>query len=540
MFQRLLLGAALLGLSFSIGCSGTDQVQTDSGAPPLLTINDVMAKPLYRSAIWGLRVVDLDTGQVLLDQQPDFSFFIGSVRKIFSVGLLLNQVGANHTYDTPVFRQGVVDAGGFLNGNLVLVASGDLTMGGRQNADGSLAVTDYDHNEANSLGNAVLSSPDPLAGYKDLARQVANSGIKRVSNVVIDDRLFQPFNFRNEFDVKPIFVNDDVVDVSLSPTSAGNLATMEVRPQSAALAIVNSLQTGAAGSAFQVVLDPEEPPNIGVPGASAQVKGTLPLDFKPPFTGVFPLVRAFRITNPSNYARTVFIEALQARGVVVDAAVVAENPVGVLPAKDSYLAADRVALLVGTPYGELARFILKVSYNLGADTSLMLYGLTQGVDSLTDALAQERQVLTTSFGLDGSKFQFVDGSGGGNTKSTNSVVTTMLIKIAQGPTFSTFLKGLPILATDGSLGFVTDFKADPTLAGAAGRVQGKTGTFVELGDSGGLVLRGQALAGYVNTRQGHRLAFQLVVNNVELSGFDDIIQAFQDEGRISAILWRDF
>ena len=36
---------------------------------------------------------------------------------------------------------------------------------------------------------------------------------------IIDDRLFQPFNFRDQFDVRPIFVNDDLVDLSIHPTS---------------------------------------------------------------------------------------------------------------------------------------------------------------------------------------------------------------------------------------------------------------------------------------------------------------------------------
>ena len=35
--------------------------------------------------------------------------------------------------------------------------------------------------------------------------------------MVIDDRLFQAFDFRGEFNVVPIFVNDDVVDLTINP-----------------------------------------------------------------------------------------------------------------------------------------------------------------------------------------------------------------------------------------------------------------------------------------------------------------------------------
>ena len=34
----------------------------------------------------------------------------------------------------------------------------------RTNADGSFAISNYDHAEANGLGNAELTAPNPLAG----------------------------------------------------------------------------------------------------------------------------------------------------------------------------------------------------------------------------------------------------------------------------------------------------------------------------------------------------------------------------------------
>ncbi len=79
-----------------------------------------------------------------------------------------------------------------LHGDLVLVATGDLTMGGRTLPDGAIAFTDFDHNEANSLGNAILTTPDPLAGYRRLAEEVASSGIQRVEgDVLIDGRFVE-------------------------------------------------------------------------------------------------------------------------------------------------------------------------------------------------------------------------------------------------------------------------------------------------------------------------------------------------------------
>ena len=114
----------------------------------------------------------------------------------------------------------------------------------------------------------------------------------------------------------------------------------------------------------------------------------------------------------------------------------------------------------------------------------------------------------------------------------------MLTEMTRRPAFQFFFDALPILGVDGSLVFVTDFQSDPTLAGATGRVRAKTGTFLQ-GSESGLILKGQAFGGYIATKSGRRLAYQLVVNNVNVTSLSDVIQVFQDEGRISAILWRD-
>lgn len=102
-----------------------------------------------------------------------------------------------------------------------------------------------------------------------------------------------------------------------------------------------------------------------------------------------------------------------------------------------------------------------------------------------------------------------------------------------------FFDALPIPGVDGSLGSVKDFESDSTPAGAMGNVRAKTGTFV---DSVGkdVVLKARALAGYVTTKRGRHLTFELVVNDVPINGIPDITKVFQDEGTIAAILWRDY
>src|SRR5690242_12208361 len=160
-----IFGLVILAVSF--GVARGDNCRTHRSEVPA-DIKAVFDKPLYKNAIWGLRVIDLGTERELINLKSHHDFFIGSVRKVFTVGELLNAVGPAHRYNTPVYRRGAIDHAGVLHGSLILVGSGDLTMGGRTNPDGTIAFTNFDHNEADSLGNAVLTKPNPLAGYIEL------------------------------------------------------------------------------------------------------------------------------------------------------------------------------------------------------------------------------------------------------------------------------------------------------------------------------------------------------------------------------------
>ncbi len=57
-----------------------------------------MEKLLYHGATWGMRVIDIESGRTLIDLNPDRHFFIASVRKVFTVGELMDKVGPWHRY----------------------------------------------------------------------------------------------------------------------------------------------------------------------------------------------------------------------------------------------------------------------------------------------------------------------------------------------------------------------------------------------------------------------------------------------------------
>jgi D-alanyl-D-alanine carboxypeptidase/D-alanyl-D-alanine-endopeptidase (penicillin-binding protein 4) len=522
------IGAAgLLSAALLTGTVGSAGLAQPAGALPD-GIQTLMHKPRYANATWNLLVTDLATGKTVYELNPDRLAFTGSVRKLFSVGLALNALGAKHQFVTPVYRRGAVDGNGALKGDLVLVASGDLTFGGRlQMPDWTVAYTNFDHNDANNLGTAILTPQDPLHGLDVLARMVRTWGIRSVKgDVIVDDRLFQSYRVPNgNLLVTPILLNENMVDVSATPTQVGKPATVTWRPKTAAFGVKASVTTIAAGKPDDITFSDDGLMKCKWPAAcEGTVTGGLPVGYVAPLSGSSTYVHVFRVEEPATFARIAFVQALQRAGVSVGAPLRAPNAPAKLPPRGSYTAAMQVAQFVSPAYSEFAKLILKVSLNLGANLSLSLFGLTQGERTVTGALAAERKTLVGQMGIKSDEFAFpTNGSGSPDSQAAPRATVKLLAGMYAGKNGALFKAALPILGVDGSLAGTGG--ALP----AKGHVFAKTGTTV---DSTGL--KAQVLAGYIDSKSGRHLAFALYVNDAgPIKSIADVAGVFQDEAEIT-------
>lgn len=98
---------------------------------------DIINSSTYAQGSWSWDMVDLDSGATMYANNADKLNFLGSTTKLFTVGTYLDEFGADHTLETPVYAVGSRSAGA-LDGNLVLVGSGDFILGGRGVLDGQL------------------------------------------------------------------------------------------------------------------------------------------------------------------------------------------------------------------------------------------------------------------------------------------------------------------------------------------------------------------------------------------------------------------
>lgn len=496
---------------------------------------EIMSKPRYDGAVWSLRVVDLDTGELIYNLEPNLVLLTGSLRKAFSSGLSLNELGSDHRFRTPVHRQGNVDGDGILQGDLVLVADGDLTLGGRVTAEDTIQFTNFDHVDANPLGGAILTPQDPLTGLDELAQQVADSGIKEVNgDVIIDARLFDEFVVpNNQRLISPIIVNENLIDVTIIPTEAGQPAIVDWRPKSAAFDLNVNVMTVGQGEELDIELSEQGSFCFESAACVGNVTGQIPKGFVPDLPEVDTLVQTFKIEGPSAFARTTFIEALQRAGVEVNTNLVGPNQEKKLPPEDSYTPDTLVAEYVSPPFSEYAKLVLKVSHNYGANLSLILFGLAKDVRDVQSSLEQERITLIEDFDVPGDGFNFpTNGSGSPDSEASPRAVTTLLDNMSRTSVFDDYFDAFPVLGEEGSLKFVD--VGSP----ATGRVRGKTGTSVGFNpETQQFVLNAKSLGGYIDSASDRRLIFAVFVNNAKLSSISEVLDVNNDLGKIATAIY---
>ncbi|MDR3636148.1 MAG: D-alanyl-D-alanine carboxypeptidase/D-alanyl-D-alanine-endopeptidase [Isosphaeraceae bacterium] len=491
------------------------------GSEPLdARVEAVLKTPGFQHGHWGLLVVDGKTGQTIYERDADQMFAPASVTKLFSTAAALAELGADYRFRTPVVRRGELDTKtGVLHGDLILVAQGDLSLGGRTGPEGNLLFTDGDHTYANGNMTAVVTASDPLAGLDHLAREVQSAGIKSVTgDVIVDDRLFEAAESTGSGParVSPVLVNDNLIDVVATPAAkAGEPAILKVIPETEFATMEAQVETVAEGEKAVMSLHSAGPRRFSV-------RGKLPVGHK-------AVVKVYEVEEPAAFARTVFIARLRKHGVHVRAIAIGDNAADSLPLRDEVAKLPKVAEYVSPPFREYARVILKVSHNLHASTLPLLIAARHGERTLHDGLRREGALLK-GLGLDPQAIAFGGGAGGARADLvTPRAAVTLLRAMAVRPDFAAYDAALPVLGRDGTLA-----KAVAADSPARGHVRAKTGTYwVDNALTGKAVLTSKALAGYMETAAGRPLVFAFFVNNVSLdaSGIE-VSEATNAAGRL--------
>jgi D-alanyl-D-alanine carboxypeptidase/D-alanyl-D-alanine-endopeptidase (penicillin-binding protein 4) len=486
-------------------------------------IKEVIDAPEYKQARWGILVVDAKSGKPIFEKNAERLFTPASTTKLFSCATALAELGPNFRFTTPVYARGRTKDG-ILEGDLILIASGDLTFGGRTDKDGKIVFVNNDHTYANGgTSEAELTDTNPLLALESLARQIADAGIKEVKGeILIDDRLFNRARGTGSGPdvLSPMIVNDNVLNIVVTPgAKPGDPARVRMRPETAyyqmdaEVVTTDQKKTG-------IILQSMSPLHFAVRGS---------ID-----VGVKQTVRVLHVEQPAYFARALFIECMRRAGVRVQASVFQPGQVDI-PAKQDYEKLMRVAVYKSPPLSQAIAVTLKVSHNLYASTLPLLVAASRDERTLEQGLRRQGKFLK-ELGVPVETISFAGGAGGANADAVTPLAVVKLLqamdKRAEG---EAFFKGLPVLGVDGTL---ADAVAPDSPA--KGRVRGKTGTLAwydAMNDR--VLLRSKAIAGSMETAKGTKLYFALFLNDLPLPNGAAAAREGKTLGKLCEIIYQN-
>jgi D-alanyl-D-alanine carboxypeptidase/D-alanyl-D-alanine-endopeptidase (penicillin-binding protein 4) len=429
-----------------------------------------------KRAFWGIHIVRLAGGRAVYQSNADSFFIPASNTKLFSTALALDRLGPGHRFHTVVQADALPDAGGLLEGDLVLYGGGDPSLSDR----------------------IIPYAPEPwirgpvVRGIENLADQIVAGGVRDIRGGIVGDDsayVWEPYPegwaeedivWEYGAPVSALTINENAVALTVRPAEAPGLpAECSLRPAIEYYSLDNRLLTIARGERKLLVDRPFRSRQV-------HLSGTMPL--KGP-AAMFLLA----IDDPALYAAQALREALTRRGVNVRGRVSARHrhagePPWATPA------GVELARLSSPPLVQLLQVTNKVSQNLYAELMLREVSRVKRFNGGREAGLAELDVFLSEAGIPPQDYHFEDASGlSRKTLVTPAAVTRLLLHMYRSKGREPWMGLLPVGGFDGTLR--SRFSKDP----AAGRVQAKTGSVAHVA----------SLAGYANKRY----AFSILVNN---------------------------
>ncbi|NJD18146.1 MAG: D-alanyl-D-alanine carboxypeptidase/D-alanyl-D-alanine-endopeptidase, partial [Gemmatimonadetes bacterium] len=438
---------------------------------------EILGQYSWRAARWAVLVVSLDRGDTLFATRADSALAPASNMKLLTSAAALRQLGPSFQFRTWLLSEGAI-AQGVLEGDLVLYGTGDPGISDR-------------------------FYPEKETVFQELADQLVARGITRVNGDLVGDASFlsgplrppgwDPGDLNDHFAaaVSALSFNENVVTLRVEAAErSGQPPAVLTLPDHAGLAVDNqAVTTEGPGNLLMVRDDPMQP---------VAIRGGLQ-------RGGRGAWREITVSEPAAFALSVFRAVLESRGVqvaggtrVVDAP--RESALGRLRiAAPSRAPQGRVRVLathVSPTLREYLAVVNKKSNNLYAELLFRtLARVTLGVGSPEAGTAAVAASLG-ELGVDLGGLVQLDGSGlseGNRVRPTTFV--DLLARMAESPDWPEYWASLPVAGNRRELGRMYN-------TAAAGNLRAKTGTIQGV----------SALSGVVQTQDGERLAFSILVN----------------------------
>lgn len=454
----------------------------------------MLAPEVQRGRV-GIKIVSLNSGKVVFESDAEKYFIPASNMKNFTLAAALEKLGPDFRFVTSVYAASKPDATGTIKGDLRIFGRGDISI------------------------STAFNNGDYYKGIDKLIDKIAAAGVKRIDGDLVGDESYfkgNPVPYTWEWDdlqwydgteISALPINNNAVDLTVKPGSAGSPCVVTVMPPTALMPVVNTCTSTGQARTLRV---------FKPLGRNAlEISGTMPVGDKG-FTGYI----AF--THPAE----MFVELLKQRLALRNIVLTGKSRVESVKLNTSFQPVE-ITTLESPPFSLIAAKTMKPSQNMFTETILWTLGekdrRLNNEDSSVLGLAEVREFLN-QIGMPTNAVLQYDGSGMSrhDQVTPSSVIALYTYMAKQSKNAQAWRDSLTVGGVDGTL------SRRFTGTGAEGNIRGKTGTLDQV----------SALSGYLTTAGGEQIVLSIIVNGVpepkvRTSLIDDIAVLLSDfRGRI--------
>ncbi|HYX29448.1 MAG TPA: D-alanyl-D-alanine carboxypeptidase/D-alanyl-D-alanine-endopeptidase, partial [Pyrinomonadaceae bacterium] len=461
-------------------------------------IEEICHQPALDPGFFAVKIVSLDTGQTIFEQDANKFVRPASNMKLYTVATAFDRLTPDYHFVTSVYAKEKADDGK-IKGDLIVYGRGDPSIAARFN------------------------NGDYFKGINDLADRIVAAGVKRVKGDLVGDESYfngAPVGSGWEWEdltwsygapVSALSINDNAIDLTIKPAATVG-APVEIvtgPPNASFISIANHATTSPKELARTLRI------YRGLGANTLEISGTLPL-------GDAGFRGGVAIPDPALGFVTMLREALTKRGVKIDGklrTVTDRSGGSAFPRMPAGFNSPNgtinqfpieITSLSSPAFATIAAHTLKPSQNQYTELILRTLGRTQPQLSNETRNESDEELglqIVKNFvkqaGITDNDVALNDGSGLSRNDLISANTTVQLLTyMSKHKYFAQFRDALPIAGVDGTLS--TRMRGTP----AQGNLRGKTGSLSSVA----------SLSGYVTTAGGEHLVFSMMLNNYPDAG----------------------
>ena len=304
-----------------------------------------LLRPELRRGQVGIKVVSLNTGKIVFEENAEKYFMPASNMKNFTVAAALEKLTPDFRFVTSVYATALPDPEGTIKGDLRIFGRGDVSI--------STAFTE---------GNYYKK-------LDELADKIAAAGVKRIGgSIVADDSYFvgNPIPPSWEWDdlqwyygaeVSALPLNDNAIDLTVTPGPVGYSCSAKLSPFNPVYRVKNLCLTTAAGTPRTLKIDKQLGQN------QLEISGTLPAG-NAGFSG------SVTVSRPAELFAALLKQRLELKGITVTGQYSVRSASAAVPAAEQV----EIAKLESPPLSLIAAKTMKPSQNMYTETLLWTLG----------------------------------------------------------------------------------------------------------------------------------------------------------------------